>query len=25
LGWAATCVMGAAAIVMFATALLPHH
>ena len=25
LGWAATCVMGAAAIVMFATAFLPHH
>jgi NRAMP (natural resistance-associated macrophage protein)-like metal ion transporter len=25
LGWAATCVMGVAAIVMFAAALLPHH
>ena len=25
LGWMATCVMGAAAIVMIATALLPHH
>jgi len=25
LGWAATCVMGAAAVVMFATAFLPHH
>ena len=25
LGWAATGVMGAAAVVMFATAFLPHH